>query len=165
MRHGDDHAVRLQSPLQHVGGGLVVLHHHDPGRRGVRAHGFLRGLHEFGLMASPSSQRIATMNFEGRSPVVFSLRYACSPTAQCGSSRYHFISMMTSGSIARSDPSGDGSSPSSRACHGSAKYMRLWSAVIRTEESSALYASRLYCVTTTGRAPSFRRRAARSASP
>ena len=71
VRHGDHHPVRLQAPLEDVGGGLVVLDDdHARGRR-VRADGLLHSLHFFFFFfapsVSPSNQRIATMNFEGRS--------------------------------------------------------------------------------------------------
>src|SRR2546425_426722 len=128
----------IGGPAREATGLVHDLDDYHAGRRCVRADRFLYRFHFFFVFfvpsVSPRSHRIATMNFEGRSSRVFSLRYACRSTAQCGSSPYHFISTITSGSMERSEPSGEGASPESpRDSHGSAKYMRLWSAVIRSD--------------------------------
>jgi len=76
--HRHHHAVRLEAALEHVGGRLVVFDDDHAGRRGVRADRFFYGFHCFFVFfvpsVSPRSQRIATMNFDGRSSRVFSLR-------------------------------------------------------------------------------------------
>ena len=78
VRNRDDHTVRLQATLQHVGRRLIVFNYDHAGRRRVRADGFLYRFHFFFVFfvpsVSPRSQRIATMNFEGRSSRVFSFR-------------------------------------------------------------------------------------------
>ena len=75
---GYDHSVRLQAALEHVGGRLVVFNDYHARRRCIRADRFLYCLHFFFVFfvpsVSPRSQRIATMNFDGRSSRVFSLR-------------------------------------------------------------------------------------------
>ena len=74
VRDRHHHAVRLEPPLQHIGGGVVVFHDDDANRRGVGADGLFRGFHLGSGPLSPRSQRMATMNFEGRSCFVFSCR-------------------------------------------------------------------------------------------
>src|SRR6266567_1271314 len=73
--------------------------------------------------------------------------------------------MITPGSRAMTGPIRHGSELSSLATHGTARYMRLWSAVMRMLASGAEYAIRLYCVTTTGRTPPAIVRSARSTRP
>src|SRR5437764_13010939 len=98
--------------MEQFGPRLVVFDDYHAGCRCVRADGLLYRLHFFFVFlvpsVSPRSQRIATMNFDAGSSRVLSLRYAWTSTAPCGSSPYHFISTITSGSIARTDRSGEG---------------------------------------------------------
>jgi len=78
VRDRDNHAVRLEAALKHVGRRLVVFDDYHAGRRGIGANSVLYGLHFFFVFfvpsVSPRSQRIATMNFEGRSSRVLSFR-------------------------------------------------------------------------------------------
>jgi len=68
----------LEAALKHVGRRLVVFDDYHAGRRGIGANSVLYGLHFFFAFfvpsVSPRSQRIATMNLEGRSSRVFSFR-------------------------------------------------------------------------------------------
>ena len=78
MSHRDDHPVRLQASLKDVGRSLVVLDDDDSGGGCIGADRVFDGLHFFFDFlvpsVSPRSQRIATMNFDGRSSRVFSAR-------------------------------------------------------------------------------------------
>src|SRR3989441_482672 len=150
----DEHSVRLEPSLQDVGRRRVVLDDDDPRRGGVDLGGASHGRHhEAALLPTPSRCLMATTNFDWRRSGGLPSIHSSRRVAQSGISSNHLISKITSGSCANTGPRRAGTAESAFEAQGTARYMRLWSAVIRTRSCGPEYAMRLYCVATTGRAP------------